>query len=191
MLHATAAQPPTQLAATALADSEEEQAAIEALLANIRPPPAPPPVVQPGAVHAAHDEQKARVDAARDRMVLDAACGDGWSTAINRQDLDFVEERPSGFAASISIVLSLLREDGSPWHDETGSGQSQCAASTDAAQELALARAAASARKRLAKRFACSLGQVVLGEIEKAAWLEATGRKKPQYDGPRRWNGRN
>ena len=168
-----------------------EELAIEALLAGLRPPQplAPTPscanaiAAPPQQKHA--DSQRQQVEMNRDRLVFDAACGGAgmWTTRVSRHDVDFVEERDDGWAASVSIVLSLLRRDASMevhhMHDETGSGRVERAADADAAEQLALTRATTSARKRLAKRFAVALGQAALGAIEKAAWREATGSDAP------------
>ena len=172
-------------------DAAEEDA-IQALLAGIQPQqePQPPGVAAPSVTDRAPsaDERKAMVDAARDRLVFDAACGqDSWSTQVARQEVDFVEQRPNGWAASVSVVLSLLSTDGGHMHDEVGSGHVDGAEDSNAAQQHAFAKAIASASKRLAKRFASALGQAKLGAIETAAWREATGHAPPP---PQHWQHR-
>ena len=113
-------------------------------------------------------------------MVFDAACGGAgaWMTACSRQDVDYIEERSDGWAACVSIVLSLLQADGTLMHDEVGTGRVERVAVAEEAQQLALDKASACARKRLAKRFAVALGPA-LGAIEKQAWREATGHDAP------------
>lgn len=175
-------------------DTVEEEAIIAALLAGVRPPEAsdPPPLPQHNVKQA--EDPKAALEAARDRLVLDAACGSqAWTLVESCQEEDYLEQQPSGaWAACYSVVLSLQRTgDGGHMHDETGSGHVSKAVSADAARQQALAKANACARKRLAKRFAVALGAQVLGAIERAAYKEATGQElanvKPQpYHNARR-----
>ena len=49
----------------------------------------------------------------RDRLVFDAACGGpgSWTTKLKQQETDFTEQRGDGWAASVSVVLSLLKVD--------------------------------------------------------------------------------
>jgi len=141
-----------------------EDAAIAAVLAThgLRTC-APPPPEQPPALTDS-------VDVRRDLLVLDAALGGrpSWKTAVSSRDVDFVELRDDGWAASVSIILALHRtdEEETHMHDETGSGS--CDKQPEEAGALAVAtqRAMDSARRRLAKRFAHSLDRQQMAAIE-------------------------
>ena len=128
----------------------------------------------------------------RDRLVLDAVCGgsEGWTTIVNSRDVDYVEQRPAdgSYVASVSVVLSLVKITDALgtqlfMHDETGTGRVEGLASEADAEELATRRAVASARRRLAKRFAISLDGSLLSEIDRAA--RAQGLPKQQQ--PSAW----
>lgn len=169
--------------------TEEEEAMVNALLAPLQPqqsvaePPAP--TSPPEFVRKSH---------LRSQLVLDAACGGpgSWTTEVCRRDIDYVETREDGCAASVSVVLSLYRTEGhlrtatresdalrllhpklmgparaTDMHDETGTGRVEKVSQEEAAIEQAAKYAVESARHRLAKRFAAALGQELLGAIEK------------------------
>ena len=141
--------------------------------------------------NAAAAPPKLTVDEARDKRVFDEACpGGAWTLSVSSSEVDYIEETSDGFfEASVSVVMSL-QNDGQHMHDEIGSGRVQGEASADAARSNALSRATASARKRLAKRFAGSLEPEVLGAIERAAWREVTGHDGPGASGRGRGAGR-
>ena len=133
-----------------LTDADEE-AAIDLLLSTLRPPPTEPLPPEPPDPSLAANLKKLAVEEARDRLVFDAACGGAgaWMTACSRQDVDYIEERSDGWAACVSIVLSLLQADGTLMHDEVGTGRVERVAVAEEAQQLALDKASACARKRL------------------------------------------
>ena len=176
--------------------TDAEEYAIAALLDGCRAPAPPPNTATPNAAAAtsAAGEQKKRVEMVRDRLVFDAACGGpgSWTTKLKQQETDFTEQRGDGWAASVSVVLSLLKVDTQTgaqelMHDEVGSGRAERASDAAAAEEEALKAAVACGRKRLGKRFAVALGGEILGAIETAAWKEATGHAKPPAP---QWHGR-
>ena len=162
----------------------DEEAAIEALLAGIRPARAQPPL--PEEVVSRRADRAATHDEVRDRLVLDAALGTNlWAEEVQREEVDFVEEQEGGFAASVSVVLSLVRsDDGGHMHDETGSGREQPWRNPDPSPDAATAtqrarvRALACARKRLAGRFWRSLDANVQRAVEDAARREVASRRR-------------
>ena len=167
---------------SAMATTADEEDAINELLAGLRPPepeasPPPPPLDE----RASAALKKQHVDELTDKKVFDTACGgEGtWMLSCTRQDVDFLEERCDGWACCISVVMSLYRADGSLMHDEVGSGRVDKMHVAEEAQQLALERASAGGRKRLAKLFSVALGNHVLGAISKQAWIEATGHEAP------------
>ena len=133
-----------------------------------------------------HHDRAATHDEVRDRLVLDAALGTNlWAEEVQREEVDFVEEQEGGFAASVSVVLSLVRsDDGGHMHDETGSGREQPWRNPDPSPDAATAtqrarvRALACARKRLAGRFWRSLDANVQRAVEDAARREVASRRR-------------
>ena len=152
----------------------DEEAQIEALLLSQglqTAPTAAQPRANPTCVE---DESCAGVNTKRDLYVLDAACGGraSWSTEMTLSEIDFAEERDNGWAACVSIIMSLFAVDAdntrTHMHDETGTGRADQQASELAASTLAEERAISSARRRLAKRFAHSIDRQTLAAIEQA-----------------------
>ena len=110
------------------------------------------------------------LDAHRDVLVLDTACGGqgGWTTKVSANEVDFVECQESGWAACVSVILSLYSgAESHHRHDETGSGRVERQPCKEAALCLAEQRAVQSARRRLAKRYANALPPGVLETIER------------------------
>ena len=92
-----------------------------------------------------------------------------WDTELARNDVDYLEEREDGWAASVSVILTLLSTRSGArdhMHDETGSGQAEKQGSNEAALAQAEFRAVESARRRLAKRFAPSINSRTMASIE-------------------------
>ena len=166
--------------------SAEEEAAIEELLAGIRPAAVEqePEQVAGGvaSVPQSKSDVRALVDEIRDRKVFDAAIGGPgtWTIVEGHQVEEFCQQRHDGtWEACVSVILSLHQSaDGEHMHDETGTGHTTGADRSMALQQ-AVAKANASARKRLAKLYAVALAPELLGAIEKAAWKEATGGEAP------------
>ena len=130
----------------------------------------------------------------RDRLVLDAVCGgaEAWSTIVKWRDVDYTSAADGAYAASVSVVLSLVKITDALgtqlfMHDETGTGRVEGSASETDAQELAFRRAVASARRRLAKRFAISLDGSLLSEIDRAARAQGMARGPKQQQQPSSW----
>jgi hypothetical protein len=158
-----------------------EEAQIEALLASAGMRTAPPPEAA-GARRVLEEDTICR---RRDVLVLDAALGGAgsWDVRLARSEVDYVEERPEGWAASVSVVASLQLLDptaeSAHMHDETGSGRADAQPTADDATAVAEGRALESARRRLAKRFATSLDTQLLAVIERQA-----NPKRPPGRGP-------
>ena len=117
-------------------------------------------------------EAPLNLDGRRDVLVLDTACGQGrWTTKVSASEVDYAERRESGWAASVSVILSLYGQDGQGEqqhrHDETGSGRVDGQPCESTALALAEQRSVESARRRLAKRYANALDRGVLENIER------------------------
>ena len=103
--------------------TDDEESLLERLLASegLRVcESAPPPSVPGGAAAAAPPG----TDVQRDCLVIDAALGGraAWTTEVASSEVDFVEERADGWAASVSVIVSLLSTASAPhahMHDET------------------------------------------------------------------------
>ena len=130
---------------------DEEEAIIAKLLAPCRATEGRASASGEHLVVAAVAETRTQM---RSRLVLDAACGgcDSWSTNLEHQETDFLEERSDGWAASVSVIVALRNSEGRHMHDETGSGRVDKAPDADTAEVQAAERAVQSARHRLAKR---------------------------------------
>lgn len=126
---------------------------------------------------AAAPEPKASTT--REALVLDAACGkDMWQLEQLEVVVEFEEEEaaaPSSWTCCVSMVVRLSWAHSS--HDETGTGLVAAQKSREAARDAARALALKSGMKRLAKRFAASLGQPALAAVEKQ--LRARGGGEP------------
>lgn len=84
-----------------------EEELIQALLAPLQPVGAPAAASNPPAAAAKPPSKSLQ----RSRAVLDLAIGGpgSWQTSLARTDVDFCEMQPSGWQASVSVVLSLHR----------------------------------------------------------------------------------
>ena len=134
----------------------EEEADILALL----PAPAPPT-----GASASSSNQEISL---RERLVLDAACGgDAWRIEVLQSELEFVdEEDPEQWSACVSVIVRLVFGH-DVHHDETGTGRTSRKPTKEEAESEACKKALDCGVRRLVKRYAGTLGQHALSEIER------------------------
>lgn len=145
--------------------SAEEEADINRLIAPVVvagvAPPAAPSQNLAGVTHAPADHIRLR-----ERLILGVACGSNIQIEVAHSEVDFSEPDESGtWSACVSVVLRL-KAWGRQVHDETGTGRVTVCHDQATAEAEAGRKAIDSGARRLAKRFAPSLGQQALGRIE-------------------------